>query len=76
MYFIYAIRQTKYKTLIYTTKITRHSFATQQKRSGASAEEIKEAVGHQSVLTTEFYMDSFELSVKKTFAQNTSKFKE
>jgi len=48
---------------------------TQQKRNGASIEEIQEAVGHTSPTTTQFYLDSFELKVKRVFATNTCKFK-
>jgi len=58
-----------------TTKVSRHSFMTQQKRNGASTEEIQEAVGHTSPVTTQFYLDSFELDVKRAFASNTCKFK-
>lgn len=59
-----------------TTKVTRHSFMTQQKRNGASIEEIQEAVGHTSPNTTQFYLDSFELATKRSLANNTCKFKE
>jgi integrase/recombinase XerD len=58
-----------------STKVTRHSFMTQQKRNGASTEEIQEAVGHSNPMTTQFYLDSFELDAKKSFAQNAEKFK-
>jgi integrase len=59
-----------------TTKVSRHSFMTQQKRNGASIEEIQEAVGHTSPSTTQFYLDSFELEMKRSLANNTCKFKE
>ena len=58
-----------------TTKVTRHSFMTQQKRNGASIEEIQEAVGHTTPMTTQYYLDSFELDVKRALAFNSSKFK-
>jgi integrase/recombinase XerD len=58
-----------------TTKVTRHSFATQQKRNGASHAEIRDMLGHQLPQTTDFYMDSFELPVKKAFARNAANFK-
>jgi integrase len=58
-----------------TTKVTRHSFMTQQKRNGSSTEEIQEAVGHTTPSTTQFYLDSFELDVKKEFALKSSNFK-
>ncbi len=43
-----------------TTYFARHSFATILKRSGASTEFIKEALGHGDMKTTENYLDSFE----------------
>jgi integrase/recombinase XerD len=43
-----------------TTYFARHSFATVLKRSGATVEFISEMLGHNSVLTTESYLDSFE----------------
>jgi len=58
-----------------TTKVTRHSFMTQQKRNGASIQEIQEAVGHTTSTTTQFYLDSFELEVKRELSKNTSRFK-
>jgi integrase len=58
-----------------TTIVSRHSFATQQKRAGASIDETREALGHQLANTTMKYLDSFELEVKKAFADNSSKFK-
>ena len=58
-----------------TTKVTRHSFITQQKRNGATIIEIQEAVGHAHPSTTQYYADSFEQDAKRSFASNTSKFK-
>jgi hypothetical protein len=37
--------------------------------------EIQEAVGHTTPSTTQYYLDSFELDVKRAFAINTCKFK-
>ena len=51
-----------------TTIVSRHSFSTQLKRSGASTEFIQEALGYTDKKTTENYLDSFENSVKKEFA--------
>ena len=58
-----------------TTIVTRHTFSTQMKRSGASTEFIQEALGHADKKTTENYMDSFENAVKKEFAEKLSLFK-
>lgn len=56
------------KTL--TTYTARHSFSTVLKRSGASIEFISESLGHSSVKTTSFYLDSFEDDRKKEFAKS------
>lgn len=58
-----------------TTIVSRHSFSTQLKRSGASTEFIQEALGHTDKATTENYLDSFEIEVKKEFAASLSAFK-
>ena len=58
-----------------TTIVSRHSFSTQLKRSGASTEFIQEALGHTDKKTTENYLDSFENSVKKEFAGMLTTFK-
>ena len=58
-----------------TTIVSRHSFSTQLKRSGASTEFIQEALGHTDKKTTENYLDSFENSVKKEFAGMLTAFK-
>lgn len=55
------------KTL--TTYTARHSFSTVLKRSGASIEFISESLGHSSVKTTLFYLDSFEDDRKKEYAR-------
>jgi integrase len=51
-----------------TTYTARHSFATRLKRKGASTEFIKESLGHQNILTTENYLDSFEDSERVKWA--------
>lgn len=58
-----------------TTIVSRHSFSTQLKRSGASNEYIQEALGHADKKTTENYLDSFEKEVKKEFAAKLTAFK-
>jgi site-specific recombinase XerD len=44
------------------------------KKSGASVEQIREALGHQSTSTTQKYLDSFDDETKKTLAKELSKF--
>ena len=51
-----------------TTIVSRHSFSTVMKNSGASSEYIQEALGHTDKRTTENYLDSFEKEIKKEFA--------
>ncbi|MES2328168.1 MAG: site-specific integrase [Bacteroidota bacterium] len=58
-----------------TTIVSRHSFSTQLKRSGASTEFIQEALGHMDKRTTEYYLGSFEKSVKREFANALMAFK-
>lgn len=58
-----------------TTMTWRHSYATVLKRSGVSSEFIKEALGHTDLKTTENYLDSFELEVKKKYSVNLMAFK-
>ncbi len=58
-----------------TTIVSRHSFSTQLKRSGASTEFIQESLGHTDKKTTENYLDSFENEMKKEFAKKLSAFK-
>ncbi len=57
-----------------TTIVTRHSFSTQLKRSGVSTEYIQEALGHSNIKTTENYLDSFPMELKKEFAQRLTSF--
>ncbi len=61
--------------LLPTTIVTRHSFSTIMKRSGASTEFIQEALGHMDKKTTENYLGSFEQRVKKEFAKKLEAFK-
>jgi integrase len=58
-----------------TTYVARHTFSTVMKRSGVSTEFIQEALGHTDKRTTENYLDSFELKVKKEFAELLTSFK-
>jgi integrase/recombinase XerD len=58
-----------------TTIVTRHSFSTQLKRSGVSTEYIQEALGHSNIKTTENYLDSFPMELKKEFAGRLTSFK-
>jgi site-specific recombinase XerD len=52
-----------------TTYSSRHSAATILKRSGASIEQIQEALGHSNVSVTQKYHDSFEDETKKELAK-------
>lgn len=54
----------------------RHTMATILKRAGASTEFIKETMGHTSLSTTENYLDSFEIDVKKQYAKHLLSFKD
>lgn len=58
-----------------TTITYRHSYATTLKRFGASTEFIQEALGHTDVRTTENYLDSFDLDVKKKYSHLLTAFK-
>jgi len=57
-----------------TTYTARHSFATIMKRSGASTELISEALGHTNLQTTDNYLASFEMEVKRHWAQIISNY--
>jgi integrase/recombinase XerD len=57
-----------------TLMTARHSFSTVLKRSGVGIHQISEALGHQSITTTRFYMDSFEDDVKKEMAKALTDF--
>jgi len=56
------------------TYFSRHSAASILKRSGASIEQIQEALGHQSSSTTRAYLDSFDDDTKKQLSNSLSKF--
>ena len=43
-----------------STYYARHSWATLQKRSGKSTEVISDSLGHNSIKTTQIYLDSFD----------------
>lgn len=59
-----------------TTYVARHSFATVLKRSGASAEFIGEALGHNNLKTTQAYLASFEDDQKIKTARVLTNFKD
>jgi integrase/recombinase XerD len=58
-----------------TTYVARHTFSTILKRSGASTEQIQEALGHTNMKTTESYLDSFDKETKKQLASQLTSFK-
>jgi len=49
--------------------VSRHSFATISKNSGASVEYLKEALGHSNVAVTEAYLKSFESDTRRKHAE-------
>ncbi len=58
-----------------TNIIARRTFSNQLKRSQVSTEIIKEMMGHNSLSTTEIYLDSFEDEVVEETAVKLSEFK-
>lgn len=58
-----------------TTYVARHTFSTVLKKSGASTEQIQEALGHTNIKTTESYLDSFDKETKKQLASRLTSFK-
>lgn len=58
-----------------TTYFARHSFATVLKRGGKSNEFIKESLGHNSIKTTDSYLDSFEDEDRKDSINILTNFK-
>lgn len=59
-----------------TTYVARHTFSTVLKKSGASTEQIQEALGHTDIKTTERYLDSFDRETKKHLSSRLTSFKE
>lgn len=57
-----------------TTYFSRHSAATILKKSGATVEQIREALGHQSTGTTQKYLDSFDDETKKNLSNALTQF--
>lgn len=57
-----------------TTYYSRHTAATIMKKSGASINQIQEALGHSSPMITQKYLDSFDDDVKKDLANTLTKF--
>ena len=53
--------------------VSRHSFATISKNSGASVEYLKEALGHSSVAVTGTYLKSFESDTRREHAEKLEK---
>lgn len=51
-----------------TTYYARHSFATILRNSGAPTAFISESLGHTNLKTTEFYLDSFDNEIRKTWS--------
>jgi site-specific recombinase XerD len=57
-----------------TTYYSRHSAATIMKRSGASVEQIREALGHQTTTTKQKYLDSFDDKTNKQLSHFLTNF--
>ncbi len=53
-----------------TTYVLRHSFATGLKHSGVDIAYISEMLGHDSIDTTQIYLDSFETNKKDAVTQS------
>lgn len=58
-----------------TTYVARHTFSTILKKSGASTEQIQEALGHTDIKTTENYLGSFDKETKRELASRLTSFK-
>jgi len=56
-----------------TTKVIRHSFATQARLAGAPIDVIKEMLGHSSVKVTEIYMNSLPSNTLDDFNEKVLK---
>jgi len=57
-----------------TTYTARHSFSTVLRNSGASIEAISEALGHNSIKTTQNYLAGFEDDAKRKLAAELTNF--
>jgi integrase/recombinase XerD len=57
-----------------STYFGRHSAATIMKKSGASIEQIREALGHHGTSTTLKYLDSFDDETKKELSKSLTSF--
>lgn len=51
-----------------TTYTARHTFANIALKKGASKEFIQEALGHASMVTTEYYLDGIDLETKRAIS--------
>jgi integrase/recombinase XerD len=58
-----------------STIVSRHTFSTLLKGTGASTEFTQEALGHMDKKTTENYLDSFENEVKTEYPEVLISFK-
>lgn len=58
-----------------STMAARHSFSTQLKRTGISAEVIQELLGHKNLKTTMNYLDSFDDETKAKQVENLLPFR-
>jgi site-specific recombinase XerD len=61
---MYAIAEALRISFLPGTNDARHAFATQLKRAGKSTEFIRELIGHESLKTTQNYLDDFEDETK------------
>lgn len=57
-----------------TTYFSRHSAATIMKKSGATINQIQEALGHSNPMVTQKYLDSFDDDIKKDLAKSLTNF--
>lgn len=55
--------------LTLTTYVARHSYATMLKRKGVPTEYISDTLGHNSLKTTQNYLDSFEDKIKQEYTK-------
>lgn len=57
-----------------TTYFSRHSAATIMKKSGATINQIQEALGHSNPMVTQKYLDSFDDETKKNLSSALTNF--